>query len=82
MAAGNAWGTVPAPHVLIRPRNNPGGTGGYFADTSAAYEKQALVRNGIRLFAPSPNGRQGELHRGIVFGGGSLTQFLARIRIK
>ena len=28
-------------HVLIRPRSSPGGTGGYFTDTSVAYENQA-----------------------------------------
>jgi len=37
------WLQLPAPHVLIRPRSSPGGTGGYFADTSAADENQALV---------------------------------------
>ena len=29
-------------HVLIRPGSSPGGTGGYVADASAAYENQAF----------------------------------------
>ena len=29
---------LPVAHVLIRPRSSPGGTSGYFEDTSAAYE--------------------------------------------
>ena len=33
---------LPAAHVLIRPRSSPGGTSGYFEDTSATYENQAL----------------------------------------
>ena len=35
---------LPALHVLIRPGSSPDGTGGYVADTSAAYKNQALVR--------------------------------------
>ena len=37
------WLQLSASRVLIRPRSSPGGTGGYFADTSAADENQALV---------------------------------------
>ena len=37
------WLELPAAHVLIRPRSSPGGTGGYFADTSAAYENQGCL---------------------------------------
>ena len=35
------WLWLPAAHVLIRPGSSPGGTGGYVANTSAAYENQA-----------------------------------------
>ena len=37
------WLQVRVAHVLICPRSSPGGTGGYFADTSAAYKSQALL---------------------------------------
>ena len=36
------WLKLPVAHVLICPRSVPGGTGGYIADTSAAYENQTL----------------------------------------
>ena len=36
------WLQLPVAHVLIRARSSPGGTGGYVANTSAAYENQAL----------------------------------------
>ena len=36
------WLQLPGAHVLIRPRRVPGCTGGYVADTLAAYENQAL----------------------------------------
>ena len=36
------WLQLPAAHVLIHPRRVPGCTSGYVADTSAAYENQAL----------------------------------------
>ena len=35
------WLKLPAAHVLICPRSNPGGTGGYNAGASAAYENQS-----------------------------------------
>ena len=38
------WLLLPAAHVLIRPGTSPDGTGGYVADTWAAYENQALER--------------------------------------
>ena len=41
-------------HVLIRPRSSPGGTGHYVADTSAAYENQALHRAKRREFGLFP----------------------------
>ena len=37
------WLQVRVAHVLICPRSSPGGTGGYFADTSATYKSQALL---------------------------------------
>ena len=37
------WLQVRVAHVLICPRSSPGGTGRYFADTSAAYKSQALL---------------------------------------
>ena len=42
-ASGKArrWLLLPAAHVLIRPGSSPDGTGGYVANTSAAYENQA-----------------------------------------
>ena len=42
-AGGKVLSYAPAAHVLIRPRSSLGGAGGYFADTSAAYENQALL---------------------------------------
>ena len=47
---------LPAAHVLISPRSSPGGTSGYFEDTSAAYENSALhlqtsLTRGIRTFS-------------------------------
>ena len=42
-AGGKVLRYAPAAHVLIRPRSSLGSAGGYFADTSAAYENQALL---------------------------------------
>ena len=42
------------PHVLIRPRSSPGATGGYVADTSAAYGNKALHRAKRREFGQFP----------------------------
>ena len=39
------WLELPATHVHIRPRSSSGGTGGYNAGLSAAYENQALEAN-------------------------------------
>ena len=39
------WLELPATHVNIRPRSSSGGTGGYDAGLSAAYENQALEAN-------------------------------------
>ena len=38
------WLLLPAAHALIRPGSSPDGTGGYVANTSAAYENQAYYR--------------------------------------
>ena len=46
------WLQVPAEHVLICPRSSPGGTGGYFADTSAAYRSQALLEKKLIVRFP------------------------------
>ena len=49
------WSSQCLPHhVLIRPRSSPGGTGRYVADTSAAYENQALHRAKRREFCLFP----------------------------
>ena len=47
-------GNIGHPSVLIRPRSSPGGTGRYVADTSAAYENQALHRAKRREFGLFP----------------------------
>ena len=41
------WLYLPAAHVLIRPGSSSDGTDGYVADTSAAYENQALLVIGL-----------------------------------